>query len=111
MDQPTFTSSHAGVNVAGIDPVEVGPGCTRRNLMTDGAISVWVVDMEPGSEWPYVDRHDEMGERLYVLSGELIEGSQRYGAGTYVVYGPHSTHRPRTESGVRMFGFNLIGKR
>jgi hypothetical protein len=37
----------------------------------------------------------------------LIEGDLRFGAGTYVFFKPGSSHRPRSEKGVRLFGFNL----
>jgi anti-sigma factor ChrR (cupin superfamily) len=97
----------AAVSVDDAPAVEVGPGCSRRDLPATGGVRVWVVDMAPGSQWPWVDAHDEAGEEVYVVSGELIEGELRYGAGTYLFYGPGSSHRPRTETGVRLFGFNL----
>ena len=81
---------------------------SRRDLSSTDDVRVWVVDMEPGGEWPHVDHHDENGEEFYVVSGEVIEGEQRFGAGTYVFFGPNSSHRPRTETGVRLFGFNLV---
>jgi tRNA-Thr(GGU) m(6)t(6)A37 methyltransferase TsaA len=40
----------------------------------------------------------------------LIEGNERYGAGSYVLFGPHSSHRPRSERGVRLFGFNVLAR-
>jgi hypothetical protein len=36
-----------------------------------------------------------------VLSGEVIEGDRRHGPGSYVVFAQGTSHRPRTETGVR----------
>jgi anti-sigma factor ChrR (cupin superfamily) len=91
-------------------PIEVGPGCLRRDLPSADGVRVWVVDMAPGSRWPHVDVHDETGEEVYVVSGELIEGDRRFEAGTYLRFGPGSSHQPRTERGVRLFGLNLLPK-
>jgi ChrR Cupin-like domain len=98
------------VVIDSIERVEKGAGCYRRSLPAVGPVSAWVVDMDPGSEWPYVDHHDEMGEQVYIASGELIEGERRYQAGQYIVFGPNSSHRPRTDTGVRLIGFNLLGR-
>ena len=46
------------VLVDDVVPVEVGPGCFRRDLPSTRGIRVWVVDIKPGSEWPYDDVHD-----------------------------------------------------
>jgi hypothetical protein len=70
-------------------------------------VRAWIVDMEPGAQWPHVDRHDQHGEHLLVVSGDLIEDGPVYTAGSYQVYPPHSSPRPRTDTGVRLFGFNL----
>ncbi len=86
--------------------IEIGDGCTRRDLPSNPGVRVWVVEMAPGAQWPYVDHHDT-GESFYVISGEVIEGESRYGAGTYVAFAPDSRHRPRTESGVRLIGLNV----
>ena len=91
-----------------VPPIEVGPGCLRRDLPSAPGVRVWVVDMAPGSQWPHVDVHGEAGEEFYVVSGEVIEGEQRFEAGTYVRFGPHSRHQPRTERGVRLLGLNLL---
>jgi anti-sigma factor ChrR (cupin superfamily) len=72
-------------------------------------VRAWIVDIAAGAHWPYTDHHDAHGEEVYVVSGELIEGDRRYGAGHSLTFGPHSSHRPRSETGVRLFGINLRG--
>lgn len=84
---------------------EVGPGCSLRHLPSSGPVRAWVADMAPGSQWPVLDVH-EFGELAYVVSGELIEDGRRYGPGTYLHYPPGSSHQPRTDLGVRLFGIN-----
>lgn len=96
------------VNIDEVAPIFIGPGCYRRDLPGTAGVRVWIVDMDPGSQWPHVDHHDEHGEELYVVRGEVIEGGQRFGPGTYVLFQPNSSHQPRTETGVRLFGFNLV---
>ncbi|HEY5804913.1 MAG TPA: cupin domain-containing protein [Lysobacter sp.] len=86
--------------------IEVGPGCLRRDLPAGPGLRMWVVDMAPGAQWPVLDHH-ETGESYYVISGEVIEGEARHGAGTYVYFAPDSRHRPHTETGVRLIGANL----
>lgn len=92
-----------------VNPLEIGPGCFRRDLPTAGGVRAWIVDIEPGAQWPYVDEHDALGEEVWVVSGELIEGKQRFGPGTYLLFGPNSRHQPRSETGVRLFGINVTG--
>ena len=89
-------------------PVQVGRGCLRYDLPSRPGMRVWIVEMEPGAEWPWVDEHDAMGEDVFVLEGELIEGERSYGPGTYLHFAPHSCHRPRTQIGVRLAGVNLL---
>lgn len=100
--------AHMAFQVGEVPAIEIGPGCNRRDLPSNPGVRVWVVDMAPGSEWPHVDHHDDRGEEFYVVSGEVIEGDRRYPAGTYVSFAPDSCHRPRTETGVRLFGLNLV---
>lgn len=96
------------VDVGSSPEIVVGPGCVRRDLPSRSGVRIWVVDMAPGSEWPRVDIHDEKGEDIFVVRGELIEGDQTIAAGSFVQWAPHSRHRPRTLTGVRLFGFNLL---
>lgn len=85
--------------------VPVGAGCTRRDLLPVAGVRAWIVDMAPGAIWPHVDEHPA-GEAYVVLQGEVIEGDLRFGVGTCVTFASGSRHRPRTETGVRLYGFN-----
>ena len=95
-------------DVNAVSAIVVGPGCTRRDLPANDGVRIWIVDIAPGAQWPHVDRHGAFGEEVFVVSGELIEGERRYGPGQHLSYPPHSIHRPRSEIGVRLFGFNLL---
>jgi hypothetical protein len=107
LPQPeTIWPSHRATRVDDVPAVEVGLGCTRRDLPSNPGVRVWIVDMAPGSRWPSIDHHNT-GEEVYVVSGELIEGDARHGAGTFVSFVPGSQHQPRTESGARLLGLNL----
>ncbi len=103
----SFFADYAHCSVDQLDAVAVGEGCFRRDLPARNGVRIWVVDMAPGATWPRVDLHDEYGEDVFVVSGELIEGGRRLPAGSFLAFKPNSRHRPHTETGVRLFGFNL----
>lgn len=93
-------------NVNDTERVQVTTGIYRQDLPATDRARAWVIDFEPGSEWPSVDVHEDE-ERYYVLEGEVIEGDDRHGVGSYVVFAPGSSHRPRTDVGARMLGINI----
>ncbi|MDR8412875.1 cupin domain-containing protein [Nonomuraea sp. 3-1Str] len=94
------------LNLDEIEPVEVAPGILRRALPATDRCRGWAYDFAPGAEWPEVDVH-EGEERYYVVAGEFIDRGHRLGPGSYVVFAPGSTHRPRTETGARMLGLSI----
>ncbi|GAA3148692.1 cupin domain-containing protein [Nonomuraea roseoviolacea] len=94
------------IDVDAVPGVELGPGVHVRMLPGMPGIRTWVVDLKPGAEWPELDVHETYGEAYFVVRGELIEGERPHGPGTYVAFGPNTSHRPRSETGVRAFGFN-----
>ncbi|GAA3165869.1 hypothetical protein GCM10010466_65860 [Planomonospora alba] len=94
------------VDVDRVPPVVLGPGVLVRALPGMPGIRTWVIDIAPGAEWPDLDVHGTYGEAYFVVSGEVIEGDRTHGPGAYVAFGPRTSHRPRTETGVRAFGFN-----
>lgn len=63
-----FTSAipgtHTVTQIDRLPVVEIGPGCTRRDLPSNVGVRVWIVDMAAGSEWPHVDHHDDAGEEF-----------------------------------------------
>lgn len=104
-DTPDTTATHAHplldhVVVDDVAAVELSTGITRR-VLPSGQVAARVFDIPPGVQWPVVDHHDQ-DEFIYVVSGELIEGTERFGAGSYLHYRPGSSHQPRTEAGVRI---------
>ncbi|MFE6050502.1 cupin domain-containing protein [Kitasatospora sp. NPDC056446] len=107
MENSSGTELKTSVLVEEVEAVEVGPGVVRRRLVRTGHARGWVVDFAPGSQWPVVDLH-ATEERYFVLSGEVIEGEERHPAGSYVVFAPGSSHRPRSESGARILGITVL---
>lgn len=51
------------IDVEDIAPHQVGPGITRRRLAPTEHARGWLIDFEPGSQWPELDRHK--GEERY----------------------------------------------
>jgi hypothetical protein len=94
------------VDVDEVPRIELGPGVHVRMLPGMPGIRTWVIDLAPGAEWPDLDVHGNYGEAYFVVSGAVIEGERIHGPGTYVAFGPNTSHRPRTESGARAYGFN-----
>jgi quercetin dioxygenase-like cupin family protein len=94
------------IHVDDLEVIEVASGITRRTLTTTSLARAWLIDFAPGSQWPSVDHH-EHEERYYVLEGEIMEGDQRYPAGSYVTFDAGSSHRPGSETGARILGINL----
>ena len=96
------------IDVDQVALIEVGPGCLRRDLPSREGVRIWVVDMAPGSTWPHVDQHGLHGEDVFVLRGTMIDGGRAFGPGSFLQFAPGSRHQPRTETGVRLFGLNLL---
>ncbi|MFI1226951.1 MULTISPECIES: cupin domain-containing protein [unclassified Streptomyces] len=95
------------LHIDDVEPHEVAPGILRRRLPGTAYARGWLIDFAAGAEWPEIDRHPTE-ERYFVLTGEVIDGGERHGPGTYVVFAPGSEHRPRTETGARMLGISLM---
>lgn len=95
------------MNIDALEAVEVVPGITRRRPPAGSGVRTWIIDMAPGTRWPQPDLHTH-GETYLVLDGEVIEGDQRHPAGTYIYWQPGTVHQPRTETGVRLYGFNPV---
>ena len=95
------------VQVDDVPSVEVAPGIFGRRLQATNWARGWLYDFAPGTEWPEVDVH-EGEERYFVISGEFLDRGRRLGPGSYVVFAPGSTHRPRTETGARMLGISAL---
>jgi hypothetical protein len=105
-----MTQEHEDIRVVQVDDVEaveVVPGIVGRRLPASEWARGWMYDFAPGTEWPEVDVH-EGEERYFVVAGEFIDRDRRLGPGSYVVFAPGSSHRPRTEVGARMLGISIL---
>lgn len=80
-------------------PFPEAPGVSFRVLKTHrpGTGVTLMLRFEPGTSYP-AHRHPG-GEEYYVLEGELRDGAEHYGAGTYVWHPPGSVHAPRSDKG------------
>jgi hypothetical protein len=106
-DTPPVSSPMTAVQADDLAMAEVAAGIMRGTLAHTKYARGWLIDFAAGTQWPDVDVH-ATEERYYVLSGEVIEGEERYGPGTYVVFAPGSRHRPRTDTGARMLGIAIL---
>jgi len=79
------------------------PGIEWKKLRFDpeGGSSAVLLHFEAGAAYG-AHRHPA-GEEYYVLEGELEDGGNRYGAGSYVYHPPGSSHRPSSPSGCLIF--------
>lgn len=105
----THNANFESLNVTHIDDVPrtlVAKGIYRRDLSTTAFARGWLIDFEPGSQWPEIDHH-ATEERYLVLSGEVLEGNRRVPAGSYVVFPGGSSHRPSSETGATILGINI----
>lgn len=93
------------VSINDIETSDVAPGITRRQL-PGGAIAARSFDFAPGAIWPEIDHHTA-DELIYVADGDLIDNGHRFPAGSFLHYSPGSSHRPSTETGVRILVFSL----
>ena len=100
-----FPFSGLTTDVDAVPVVDIGAGCTRRDLPSAPGVRVWVVDIAPGAAWPSVDLHTD-AECVFVVSGTLVEAGREYPPGTYVRFDRGSSHRPSSPDGVRLFGVN-----
>jgi quercetin dioxygenase-like cupin family protein len=105
MTESTSDPLVEAVHVDDIAPAEVAAGIVRRRLPATDFARGWLIDFAPGTEWPEVDHH-HAEERYFVISGEIIDNDRCYRAGTYVVFAPGSSHRPRSETGARIIGIS-----
>jgi quercetin dioxygenase-like cupin family protein len=95
------------LHVDDVPAEEVAPGITRRRLTRSEHARGWLIDFAPGTTWPDTDHHEDE-ERYFVLSGEVVEGPDRYPAGTYVTFHAGSSHRPGSDTGASMLGISLL---
>ncbi len=86
-------------------PFEEAPGVSFKVLSRHppGNGATLLLRFDPDTSYP-THRHPA-GEEYYVLEGELRDGAQSYGAGTYVRHPPGSVHRPSSPIGAIVLVF------
>lgn len=98
--QWTITPTHA------VPAVEVAPGVRRRSMPSCPYLDVWIIEFDPGTQWPEIDHHENF-EEVYVIDGEFLDQGRTYRGGSFLHFEPGTSHQPRTHTGGRMFGYNL----
>lgn len=96
----------AGVSSAHVDTSpqrSPGAGIRVRDLWRRGVRHALHVEIDPGAAWPFVDHHVPGPEEVYVISGELGDGANRYPAGTFLHHPAGSSHIPQSKTGCSLF--------
>ena len=78
-------------------------GVRYRSLRYDKSTGAGAVIIEMAANTTYGRHRHHAGEDVLVLGGELLIGTERYSAGSYLYSPPGSTHTPRTEQGCLLF--------
>lgn len=79
------------------------PGRRLKQLFSDPDYpeSMRLVSLDPGTE---VEMHDHPGgEEVFILSGDLNDGSGKYRAGSWLRFPDGSRHAPYTETGAMLY--------
>jgi quercetin dioxygenase-like cupin family protein len=76
---------------------QLGP---TLEYVASGASAV-LLRFEPGASYG-AHRHPE-GEQYFVIEGEVTDGADTWGPGSYVWHPPGSVHAPRSKQGCLLF--------